>query len=53
MVTFDDFISDEEADAFLTTTADHFERSLAGDVVSPVRTSKQACYSRQIRAIRV
>jgi hypothetical protein len=26
----------------MQTTKDHFERSLAGDVISPVRTSKQA-----------
>lgn len=42
VMTFDRFISEAEADAFIDTTADHFERSLAGDVVSPVRTSKQA-----------
>ncbi|KAL1529787.1 hypothetical protein AB1Y20_000721 [Prymnesium parvum] len=41
VVTFDNFISDEEADAFLSTTQGHFDRSLAGDMVSPVRTSKQ------------
>ena len=35
-------IAPEEADAFIHTTADHFERSLAGDMVSPVRTSQQA-----------
>ena len=35
-------MSDEEADAFITTNADDFERSLAGDIVSPVRTSTQA-----------
>ena len=42
VMTFDNFISDEEADAFITSTAHHFERSLAGDMVSPVRTSQQA-----------
>ena len=41
-MTFANFVRDDEADAFLETTASHFERSLAGDVVSPVRTSKQA-----------
>ena len=43
-MTFDNFISDEEADAFITSTAHHFERSLAGDMVSPVRTSQQAWF---------
>jgi hypothetical protein len=42
VITFDSFVSDEEADAFLSTTTGHFNRSLAGDVVSPVRTSRQA-----------
>ena len=42
VMTFDNFISDEEADAFITTTDHHFARSLAGDMVSPVRTSQQA-----------
>ena len=42
VVTFDRFISDEEADAFITTTDHHFKRSLAGDQISPVRTSQQA-----------
>ena len=42
VMTFANFVRDDEADAFLETTASHFERSLAGDVVSPVRTSKQA-----------
>ena len=41
-MTFDKFISDEEADSFISTTAHHFKRSLAGDMVSPVRTSQQA-----------
>ena len=39
---FENFVSDEEADAFLRTTDHHFSRSLAGDQVSPVRTSQQA-----------
>jgi hypothetical protein len=42
VLRFDNFISDEEADAFISTTDHHFKRSLAGDMVSPVRTSKQA-----------
>ena len=42
VITFDTFVSDEEAAAFLRTTDHHFSRSLAGDVVSPVRTSQQA-----------
>ena len=42
VITFDNFITDEEADAFIATTDHHFKRSLAGDVVSPVRTSQQA-----------
>lgn len=41
VITFDDFITNEEADAFLSTIT-NFERSLAGDIVSPVRTSEQA-----------
>jgi hypothetical protein len=42
VLTFDKFVTDDECEAFISTTASHFERSLAGDVVSPVRTSKQA-----------
>ena len=42
IITFDNFVSDAEADAFLSTTDHHFSRSLAGDMVSPVRTSQQA-----------
>jgi hypothetical protein len=42
VLTFDRFVTDEECEAFISTTASHFERSLAGDMVSPVRTSKQA-----------
>jgi len=42
IVTFTNFLSDEEADAFISTTNHHFARSLAGDMVSPVRTSQQA-----------
>lgn len=42
VMTFDNFVTEEEADAFLSTTDHHFSRSLAGDMVSPVRTSQQA-----------
>lgn len=42
VITFENFITDEEAQAFIDTTDSHFQRSLAGDMVSPVRTSKQA-----------
>ena len=42
VITFDNFVSDEEAQAFIDTTDHHFKRSLAGDMVSPVRTSQQA-----------
>lgn len=42
VMTFDNFISEEEVDAFIESTDEHFARSLAGDVVSPVRTSQQA-----------
>ena len=42
VMTFDNFVSDDEAEAFISTTDHHFQRSLAGDVVSPVRTSQQA-----------
>ena len=42
IMTFDNFLQEGEAEAFIENTKDHFERSLAGDVVSPVRTSKQA-----------
>lgn len=42
IITFDNFVSDDEADAFISTTDHHFQRSLAGDMVSPVRTSQQA-----------
>ena len=41
VVTLQDFLSDEEVDAFLNGCRSHFERSLAGDQLSPVRTSKQ------------
>jgi len=42
IITFDNFVTDDEAEAFITTTDHHFKRSLAGDMVSPVRTSQQA-----------
>jgi hypothetical protein len=42
VITFDRFISEEEVDAFISSTESHFDRSLAGDVISPVRTSQQA-----------
>ncbi len=40
VVTLRDFVSDDEASAFIEGCAEHFERSLAGDQLSPVRTSK-------------
>lgn len=42
VMTFDHFVTDEECQAFIDTSSTHFDRSLAGDVVSPVRTSRQA-----------
>ena len=42
VMTFENFVTDEEIEAFIQTTDHHFSRSLAGDVVSPVRTSQQA-----------
>ena len=41
VVTLSNFVSDEEAAAFINGCANHFSRSLAGDVLSPVRTSSQ------------
>ena len=41
IVSLDNFLSDEEADAFLSSCESHFERSLAGDQLNPVRTSFQ------------
>jgi hypothetical protein len=41
IITLDDFVSADEAAAFIETTDHHFQRSLAGDVISPVRTSQQ------------
>ena len=42
IITFDNFVTDDEAAAFIDSTDQHFKRSLAGDMVSPVRTSQQA-----------
>ena len=41
VVSLENFITDDEALAFQTTCAGEFQRSLAGDQLSPVRTSKQ------------
>ena len=41
VVTFDNFITDEEADRMLELCSKSFERSMAGDTLSPVRTSHQ------------
>ena len=41
VVIFDDFISDAEAAAIRRLCEPHFERSMAGDQLSPVRTSHQ------------
>ena len=41
VVTLKNFIRDDEAEAFKSTCASHFDRSLAGDQLSPVRTSSQ------------
>ena len=41
VMTFDNFISDEEAEQFINLCSAHFERSMAGDQLSPVRTSHQ------------
>lgn len=41
VVTLENFISDEEIEAFKTSCASQFQRSLAGDQLSPVRTSQQ------------
>lgn len=42
VVLMDNFVSAEEAEALLAHTRPRFERSLAGDRLSPVRTSHQA-----------
>ena len=41
VVTLQNFVSDEEAQAFIDGCSSHFDRSLAGDQLSPVRTSSQ------------
>lgn len=41
VLRFDSFLSDEEADHIVALCADSFQRSLAGDRVSSVRTSDQ------------
>ena len=41
VVTLENFLSDEEGEAFVNGCASHFDRSLAGDQLSPVRTSQQ------------
>lgn len=39
VLLFEDFLSDEEVDALVVKGGHHFERSLAGDGITPVRTS--------------
>ena len=46
VLTLENFVSDEEADAFVSGCSNHFDRSLAGDQLSPVRTSYQ-CWCSQ------
>ena len=46
VVTLENFLSDAEAEAFIDGCQAHFARSLAGDVLSPVRTSSQCWCSR-------
>ena len=41
VVTLENFLSDEEGEAFVSGCSSHFDRSLAGDQLSPVRTSQQ------------
>jgi hypothetical protein len=41
VVSLQDFVTDEEAAAFIDGCSRHFDRSLAGDQLSPVRTSSQ------------
>jgi len=41
ILTLSNFLSDAEVDAFISSCQSHFERSLAGDQLSPVRTSQQ------------
>ena len=48
------FVSDEEAEAFTSTCKQHFDRSLAGDQLSPVRTSYQCwCSGNECEAHRL
>ena len=46
VITFENFLTAEEREAFKSTCADQFARSLAGDQLSPVRTSYQ-CWCSQ------
>ena len=46
VVTFEKFISDDEIAAFISGCEAHFDRSLAGDQLSPVRTSFQCWCSK-------
>ena len=41
VIRLQNFVSDAEADAFIEGCSRHFDRSLAGDQLSPVRTSSQ------------
>jgi hypothetical protein len=41
IITLRNFLSEAEVDNFISTCSSHFDRSLAGDQVSPVRTSRQ------------
>ena len=41
VMSLSNFVSDAEAAAFTSTCQSHFDRSLAGDMLSPVRTSYQ------------
>ena len=41
VVTLQNFVQDDEVEAFKSTCEHHFDRSLAGDQLSPVRTSSQ------------
>ena len=47
VVTLDHFLSDEETARLVTLCEPHFERSMAGDQLSPVRTSHQCWGNRQ------
>ena len=52
VVSLHDFVTDAEAEAFTSTCQKHFDRSLAGDQLSPVRTPALAS-ELQSRAISV